>query len=92
MPTLKKDPNSTLDYTFDWEAWLTPLGVSIASVSWVLSSGLTQVATANTLTTATVYVSGGVAGSEETITCRITTTGATPRVEDRSVTLRIVQR
>ncbi len=92
MPTFKKDPNATLDYVFDWQDWLTPLGVSIASVAWVLSSGLTQVAVANTADTATIYVSGGTAGTNETITCRITTTGATPRVEDRSVTLRIVQR
>lgn len=90
MPTYKKDPNARLDYQFDWTLYLTPLGDTIASVSWILSSGLTLVSSSNTSMTATAFVSGGTAGSDETLTCRITTTGG--RIDDRSVTLKIVDR
>ena len=90
--TIKKDPNSILDYGFDWGPWLTPLGDTLASVQFILSAGLTSVAQARTDTTATIFVSGGTLDATETITCRITTTNSTPRVEDRTVYLKIVQR
>ena len=59
MAAYKKDPNATLDYTFDWGPYLTTLGDTIVSVVWVLSSGLVQVSVSNTTTTATIFVSGG---------------------------------
>lgn len=86
----KKDPNATLDYTVDWGPYLAPLGDTIASVLWVLSSGLVQVSVSNTTTTATIFVSGGVIDTDETLTCRITTAGG--RIDDRSITLKIVAR
>ncbi len=92
MTTYKKDPDATLDYEFDWAAWLDVVGDSIASVEFVLSSGLTLVSQSNTASTATAYVSGGEDGEEETLTCRITTSSTPPRVDDRSVTLWIVER
>ena len=86
----KKDPNAVLDYTLDWSAYLTPLVDVITSVTWILSSGLTKVSQSNTTTTATAFVSGGVLGNTETLTCRITT--AAGRTDDRTVLLRIVTR
>lgn len=86
----KKDPNAVLDYSFDWSAYLTPLTDTIASVTWVVTSGLTTSAPTNTTTTATVFVSGGVVGETEKLTCRITTAGG--RTDDRSVVLKIVDR
>jgi hypothetical protein len=90
MTTFKKDPNAVLDYTFDWAPYLTPIGDTIASVTWVLSTGLTKVSQSNTSTSATAFVSGGVAGEKATLTCRIVTTGG--RTDDRSVTLKIEER
>lgn len=86
----KKDPDALLDYTFDWALYLTPIGDAIASVVWVLSAGLTKVSGAFTATTATVFVSGGVEGDTETVTCRITTSGG--RTDDRTISLNIVPR
>lgn len=86
----KKDPNSVLDYTFDWSAYLTPIGDAISSVTWVLTSGITKVSQSNSTTTATAFVSGGVAGNVETLTCRIVTTGG--RTDDRSISLKIIDR
>ena len=86
----KKDPNATLDYSFDWGPYLTPLGDTITLVEWVLSAGLTKVSQSNTATTATVFVSGGVLDEVETLTCRITTAGG--RIDDRTISLNIVSR
>lgn len=86
----KKDPDATLDYTFDWSAYLAPSGDTISSVLWVLTSGITKTTQQNSSTTATCFVSGGVEGMSETLTCRITTVGG--RIDDRSITLKIISR
>ena len=90
MATFKKDPNATLDYTFDWSAWLLPITDTITSVTWVLSSGITKVSESNTTTTATAFISGGVLDAVEELTCRITTAGG--RIDDRTVYFKIKER
>lgn len=79
-----KDPDAVLDYQFDWTAWLD--GDTISSSSWVVPAGLTNDADVNTTATATVWLSGGTAGSAYDVVNRIVTAGG--RTEDR--TLRIV--
>ena len=90
MATYKKDPHAVLDYLFDWEAYLTPVTDTIASVTFILTGGLVEVSKANTATKATIFVSGGTAGTPATITCRITTAGG--RIDDRTISLTIVER
>jgi hypothetical protein len=90
MAVYKKDPNAVLDYTFDWAPYLLPLNDTILTVEWVVSAGLTKVSSSFGTTNATAFVSGGVVGTTETLTCRITTNGG--RVDDRSITLKIVER
>lgn len=92
MAIRKKDPNATLDYTFDWGPWLAPLGDAISTVEWVADTGLTVVSSSHTTTTATAVVSGGIAGTEMNLTCRITTTGPPVRTDDRTIVLTIVNR
>lgn len=88
MFTSTKDPQSNLDYGFDWSLWL---GVdTIASVVWTIETGITQTNATNTTTTATVWLSGGEAGTEYTITCRITT--AAGRIDERSMAIRVANR
>jgi len=90
MATFKKDPDATLDYTFDWSAYLTPLSDVIQSATFVADAPLITSNPSHTPTAATCFVSGGVAGTQLTLTCRITTTGG--RTDDRSITLKIVNR
>lgn len=90
MAVFKKDPDATLDYTFDWSAYLTPLGDTIATATFVAGTGLTTSNPSHTPTAATCFVSGGTVGDVLTLTCRITTTGG--RTDDRSITLKIVNR
>jgi hypothetical protein len=86
--TATKDPNSTLDYTINWSSWLTT--DTISTVGWTIETGITQTATSNTTTTATIWLSGGEAGTEYTVTCRVTTTAG--RIDERSIAIRVAQR
>lgn len=86
----KKDPDATLDYTFDWTAYLALQADSIVDVEWVLSPGLTLVSDIPTGPTPAVFVSGGVLDETESITCRITTSGG--RIDDRTAFIAITQR
>lgn len=90
FPSIKKDPDATLDYTFDWSAWLASAGDSIADVAWTADTGLTIESQTHTTQTATAVVSGGAAGSVLGLTCRITTAGG--RVDERTMKLRIIER
>lgn len=70
-----------------WSSWLN--GDTIASVAWTVASGLTQESTTNTTTAATIWLSGGTAGTDYEVTCRITT--ASGRIADRSFVVRVVE-
>lgn len=85
----KKDPNATLDFTWDWSDWLAS-GDSIASVSAVATTGITVANQTNTTTSHTIWLSGGTAGTQYTVTSRITTAGG--RTDDRSVQIRVEER
>lgn len=83
-----KDPDATLDYKIDWSNWL--LNDVIDSSTWILESGLTEAASTNDTTTATVWISGGSPGVNYTVKNRIVTAGG--RTDERSFTLRVRQR
>lgn len=89
-PTIDKDPDAVLDYSFDWNPWLQPLGDTIVSHQFLAEGGLVIDSSANDSTTATAWVSGGTTGKTERLTCRITT--ADGRTDDRSVFLKVLER
>lgn len=88
MYSATKDPQATLDYRIDWSAWLGT--DTISAVTWTVPSGITQTATSNTTTTATVWLAGGEAGTDYVVTCRVTTTAG--RVDERSIVISVAQR
>lgn len=88
MFTAVKDPQSTLDYRFDWSAWLTT--DTITTVAWTVPAGITQTAATNTTTTATIWLSGGTVGTRYTVVCRITT--AAGRIDERSLLVSVQQK
>ena len=83
-----KDPNAVLDYTIDWSRWLGTDTISTAT--WTVQTGITKVTDSKTTTTATVWLSGGTAGTDYTVTCRITTVGV--RTDDRSIKIQVRER
>ena len=80
QPDFTKDPNDTIDFPFNWKPEL--YGDTIATSEFILPDGLTEVSSSNTTTTATIFVSGGSAGTIYRITNRIVTTGG--RTRDRT--------
>lgn len=89
-PTIDKDPDAVLDYSFDFAPWLTPLSDTIASADFILETPLEEDRRVVETLTAVVWLKGGVPGSTHRATCRITTTAG--RVDDRSIFLKIKQR
>lgn len=85
---LIKDPDATLDYAWDWSAWL-PEGDQIASAV-VTATGVTVDQQAHTPTTVTAWLSGGEPGRTASATCRVTTSQG--RTDDRTITLSLSHR
>jgi hypothetical protein len=83
-----KDPSSILDYEFDWTAWLTD-GETITSHD-VTVTGVTLDETTASNTAVVAWVSGGTVNTTATIACEITTSAA--RVDERTITLRVLNR
>ena len=86
-----KDPADVLDYTVDWSAELaapTPAD-AIASVVWTVPAGLTQGTTATIGARTTIWLSGGAAGVDYVVACKITTEQG--RVIERSRKIRVRQ-
>ncbi len=83
-----QDPSDNLDYTIDWTDWLG--GDTIVTSSWVVTAGLTEGANANTTTSATVWLTGGTAGTSYVATNTIITAAA--RTANRSFNIDVVDR
>lgn len=85
-----KDPDSTLDYQFDWGTeWLGTDTITDSDFT-VTPDTITIETTTNTTNTATVWLSGGVVGTVYSIKNRITT--ASGRVDERTIKLKIKER
>lgn len=91
-PTILKDPNAILDYTFDWTVWLADVGGdTILTKLLILDAPLVEVSS-NIVggTKVVVFISGGTVNATHRVVCRITT--AALRTDDRSIYLKIRER
>ena len=86
--TQPKTPESVLDYTFDWTAWLAS-GEAITSSSVTPASGVAVVSSVASATTVTATLSGGTAGQLARITCLISTSQG--RTEEAAIYLQITE-
>ena len=84
-----KDPDAMLDYAFDWSGWLQS-GETISSYSITVDSGLTKESDNESDGVVTVWLSGGTAGSEYTVSCKITTSMS--RTDERTMRIKVVER
>lgn len=85
--SITKDPNAVLDYRFNWADWLAEVGDTISASTWTPDTGITKDSSANTTTTATVWLSGGTAGQSYEVVNHITTAGG--RQDDRTLLVRV---
>jgi hypothetical protein len=91
-PRFTKDPSATLDSTLDWTAWLQSAATAdtIASAVWTVPNGITSTSQIKSLTTTTIWLTGGAVGSGKQIykiQCVVTT--ANGRSESQSLELLI---
>jgi len=78
-----KDPQAVLDYVVKWSDWLADAaGDTIVTASWTVPVGITKLSESNTAIAATIWLSGGTAGTTYRITNQITT--AAGRIAQRS--------
>lgn len=89
-PTIVKDPDAVLDYTFDWTAWLDDVADSIATRQVIVPTGITLNSSAIAGKKVIAWIAGGTAGQKYQVTCRITTAGG--RTDDRSIFIKVKQR
>ena len=83
-----KDPSAVLDYVFNWATWLG--ADTIATHTVTAETGLTVDSSTATSTAVTAWLSGGTAGEDYTVTCRIVTTAG--RTDERSIVIQVADR
>lgn len=84
-----KDAEAVLDYTVDWSTWLGADTIS-GTPTWNVPTGLTKDSQSNTTTAATAWLSGGTAGVDYMVECKIVTAGG--RTDERSIEIRVRER
>ena len=77
-----KDPEAVLDYQINWSDWL-PDDDTISTSTWVVPSGITEDSSSNTSTAATIWLSGGTAGTGYAVKNHIVTGAG--REDDRTI-------
>lgn len=88
--TFVKDTIDVKDYQRDWTKELArPDGPdTIATSTWIVQPGLTKNSDTHTATTATVWLSGGVLGTEYEVRNVITTAGGRTEVATWTIEMR----
>lgn len=79
--SFRRDPDSVLDYRWDWTKWLD--GDTITSHDVTPPDGITLDSTEATASTVTAWLSGGTTGQRYELVCRITT--AQGRTDERTM-------
>lgn len=89
MALYVQDPNAVLDYVFDWSGWLAA-SETISTSTVTVGTGLTENSESNTTTKATVWLSGGTAGTTYSVTNKIVTNQG--RTDERTIQIRVENR
>lgn len=89
LPTIPKTVPGKLDYTFDWAAWLAPLGEAILSKTVTVATGMNKLSDTLMGDKVVVSVDGGENGQSYAVDCEIVT--ATRR-ETRSIVIQVFTR
>ena len=92
-----KDPSAVLDYEFDWTRWLAT-GETIAVdsetgeklITITADTGITVDSWTEDDGKVTVWLSGGTAGINYKVACKITTSAG--RTDERTIWIKVVER
>ncbi len=93
MTMMVKDPDSRIDFEFDWAAAF-PGGQAVIASAWTVvpgeDGGVAVAGAAHDLMQATVTLAGGIAGRVYRVTNRVTLSDG--QVDERSMTVRVEER
>jgi len=84
-----RDPDSVLDYAWDYSEWLQD-DETISSHVVTADAGITKDSDSEDSGIVTVWLSGGTAGNNYIVACKITTSAG--RTEERSILIRCKER
>ena len=84
-----KDPDSVLDYKFDWSQWLST-SESISTYVVTAATGITNTTSTSDSNSVTVWMSGGNAGSSYPVACLIQTDSS--RIDERTIRIHVRNR
>ena len=84
-----KDPSAVLDYVFDWTEWLAS-GETIATHTITADTGITVDSSTEDDGKVTVWLSGGTAGINYKVACKITTSAG--RTDERTIWIKVTNR
>ena len=84
-----KDPSAVLDYVFDWMEWLAT-GETITDHTITADTGITVDSSTEDDGKVTVWLSGGTAGINYKVACKITTSAG--RTDERTIWIKVVER
>ena len=84
-----KDSDAVLDYVFDWSDWLES-AETISSHVITVDTGLTKDSDSESSGLVTIWLSGGTAGTDYTVACKIVT--SLSRTDERSVLIQCMER
>ena len=91
MTVKLKDPQSVVDFGFDWSTSYLAAGETISTSTWAATpSGLGLGTATNTTSQASTFTSGGTAGQIYRLTNTITT--SLSRTVDRTIQIRVAHR
>ena len=84
-----KDPSAVLDYVFDWTEWLAA-AETITVHTITADTGITVDSSTELDGKVTVWLSGGTAGINYKVACKITTSAG--RTDERTIWIKVVER
>jgi len=84
-----KDPSAVLDYAFDWTDWLAT-SETIANHTITADTGIVVDSSTENAGIVTVWLSGGTAGINYKVACKITTSAG--RTDERTIWIKVVER
>jgi hypothetical protein len=77
-----KNPAGVADYKVDWTSQLAGDTIASSAFAFIAQAGLTKDSEESDATSSTIWLSGGTAGADATLTCTITTTGGRTFIEE----------
>lgn len=89
MSLPEKNPGAVLDFAVDWTNWMAA-GDALATVTWTVPSGITKESETEDGAKCIIWLRGGTAGQNYTLTCAITTTQG--REDSRRIVIKVKQK